>query len=176
MEVAQSSLRPRGILQARILEWVAFPFPRASSQPRGQTQVSCITGRYFTAEPLGKPKNTGLGRLSPAPADLPDPGIEQGSSALQANSLPTELSGKSLIKYLMGEKAGCKPLRRGSPCASVAKNPGRPGFHSWAGKISCRRKQQPTPVCLPEEFHEHRSQVGYSPWAHKESDTTEQLR
>ena len=29
-----------GILQARILEWVAFPFSRASSQPRDQTQVS----------------------------------------------------------------------------------------------------------------------------------------
>ena len=31
-----------GILQARILEWVAFPFSRGSSQPRDRTQVSCI--------------------------------------------------------------------------------------------------------------------------------------
>ena len=38
----------RGILQARILEWVAFPF-RGSSQPRDQTQVSCIAGRFFTS-------------------------------------------------------------------------------------------------------------------------------
>ena len=45
----------RGILQVRILEWVAFPFS----------------------------------------GDLPDPGIELGSPALQADSLPTELSGKS---------------------------------------------------------------------------------
>ena len=37
-----------GILQARILEWVAIPFSRGSSQPRNQTQVFCITGRYFT--------------------------------------------------------------------------------------------------------------------------------
>ena len=44
----------RGILQARILEWVAFPFSSGSSQPRNQT----------------------------------------GSSALHADSLPTELSGK----------------------------------------------------------------------------------
>ena len=35
------------ILQARILEWVAFPFSRGSSQPRDQTQVSCITGGFF---------------------------------------------------------------------------------------------------------------------------------
>ena len=38
----------RGILQARILEWVAFPFSRGSSQPRDQTQVSRIAGRFFT--------------------------------------------------------------------------------------------------------------------------------
>ena len=36
-----------GILQARILEWVAIPFFRGSSQPRGQTQVSCIAGGFF---------------------------------------------------------------------------------------------------------------------------------
>ena len=38
-----------GILQPRILEWVAFPFSRGSSQPRDQTQVSCIAGRFFTS-------------------------------------------------------------------------------------------------------------------------------
>ena len=38
-----------GILQARILEWVAFPFSRGSSQPMDQTQVSCIAGRFFTS-------------------------------------------------------------------------------------------------------------------------------
>ena len=37
-----------GILQARILEWVAIPFSRGSSQPRDQTQVFCIAGRFFT--------------------------------------------------------------------------------------------------------------------------------
>ena len=37
-----------GILQARILEWVAFPFSRGSSQPRDQTQVSHIAGGFFT--------------------------------------------------------------------------------------------------------------------------------
>ena len=37
-----------GILQARILEWVAFPFSRESSLPRNGTGVSCIAGRFFT--------------------------------------------------------------------------------------------------------------------------------
>ena len=36
------------ILQARILEWEAIPFPRASAQPRDQTHVSCTGGRSFT--------------------------------------------------------------------------------------------------------------------------------
>ena len=38
-----------GILQARILEWIAFPFSRGSSQPRDQTQVSHIAGGFFTS-------------------------------------------------------------------------------------------------------------------------------
>ena len=37
-----------GILQARILDWVAIPFSRGSSWFRDWTQVSCITGRFFT--------------------------------------------------------------------------------------------------------------------------------
>ena len=36
-----------GILQARILEWVAIPFSRGSSQPRDRTLVSCTAGRFF---------------------------------------------------------------------------------------------------------------------------------
>ena len=36
-----------GILQARILEWIAFPFSRGSSQPRDWIQVSHIAGRFF---------------------------------------------------------------------------------------------------------------------------------
>ena len=38
-----------GIFQARILEWVAMPSSRGSSQPRDQTQVSHVAGRFFTS-------------------------------------------------------------------------------------------------------------------------------
>ena len=49
--VLSDSLQPHGIyspwnLQARILEWVAFPFSRESSQTRDQTRVSCISGGF----------------------------------------------------------------------------------------------------------------------------------
>ena len=57
MKVAQSctalcdpmNYTVHGILQARILAWVAFPFSRGSSQPRDQTQVSHIVGGFFTS-------------------------------------------------------------------------------------------------------------------------------
>ena len=121
-----------GILQARILEWIAFPFSRGSFQPRSPA----LLADSLPVEPQGKPKNTGVGILSllqqifpteesnqgllhcrgilyqlshkgnpkywsgypiPSPVDLPDPGIETWSPALQVYSLPTELSGKPLI-------------------------------------------------------------------------------
>ena len=44
-----------GILQLRILEWVAIPFSRESSQPRNRTRVSCIAPDYLPSELLGKP-------------------------------------------------------------------------------------------------------------------------
>ena len=53
-----------GILQARILEWVALPSSRGSSQLRGQTQVSPLQADSLPSEPPGKPENTGVGSLS----------------------------------------------------------------------------------------------------------------
>ena len=42
----------QGILLARILEWVAFPFSRGFSQPRDGTQVSHIAGGFFTNQAI----------------------------------------------------------------------------------------------------------------------------
>ena len=53
--VARQVLLSMGILWPRILEWVAMPSSRGSSQPRDQTQVSCIAERIFLlSEPQGK--------------------------------------------------------------------------------------------------------------------------
>ena len=46
--VAHQAPMSMRILQEKILEWVAMPSSRGSSQPRDQTQVSCIAGRFFT--------------------------------------------------------------------------------------------------------------------------------
>ena len=47
-------------------------------------------------------------------------------------------------------------------------------LHPWVGKTPWRRKWQTSPIFLPGKSHEQRSLAGYSPWGHKESDTTEQ--
>ena len=44
----------RGILQARIQEWLAGPFSMGSSQPRDRTQISHIAGRFFSIWATGK--------------------------------------------------------------------------------------------------------------------------
>ena len=83
-----------GILQAWILEWAAFTFSRGSSQFRDRTQSSTLQVDSIPAEPQGKPKNTGVGSISFLQLIFLTRGINPGSLALQANSLPVELSGK----------------------------------------------------------------------------------
>ena len=63
---------------------------------------------------------------------------------------------------------------RGADGKASAYNAGDPGSIPELGR-SQRRKWQPTPVFLPGESHGQWNLVGYSPWGHKESDTTEQL-
>ena len=48
-----------GIFEARMREWVAISSSRGSSQPRGQTCISFLAGRFFTLEPPGKPSSRG---------------------------------------------------------------------------------------------------------------------
>ena len=51
--VAHQAPRSMETLQARMLEWVAMPSSRESSQPRHRTQFFHIVGRFFTVEPPG---------------------------------------------------------------------------------------------------------------------------
>ena len=69
----------------------------------------------------------------------------------------------------------------GFPGGSEVKNPpanardplvGIPGFDPWVGKITRRRKWQPTPLFLPGKSHGQRSLTGYSLWGCKELDAT----
>jgi len=60
MDCSPSGFSVHGILQARILEWIAIPFSRGTSQPRDQILVSCIAGRFFTVELQGSPMKNKL--------------------------------------------------------------------------------------------------------------------
>ena len=104
--------------------------------------------------------------LSPSPAPTTIENFQQKSSSpalwdttLLALGLPSGSSD--------GEESAC--------------HAGRPGFDPWVGKIPSvgkilwRREWQPTPVFLPGEFHGQRRLVDYSPWDHKELDSTGQL-
>ena len=86
MKVAQSCLTlchpmnytAHGILQTRILEWIAFPFSRGSSQCRDRTQVSHIAGRFFTIWATRETKNTGVGGLSLLQEIFPTQELDRG--------------------------------------------------------------------------------------------------
>ena len=121
----------------------------------------------------------------PFSGDLPDPGIEPGSPALQADSLSSEPPGKPcecpfigrklmLSKFLKGplllqkrERSRLSALRKDSalPLGCVS--------HLQTNNIVIlqaadrRRQWHHTPVLLPGKSHGWRSLVGYSPWGHK---------
>ena len=67
-----------GILLARLLEWVAFPFSRGSSQPRDRTQVSCIAGGFFTSWTTREAPKHWAGSLSLLQWIFPTQGSNQG--------------------------------------------------------------------------------------------------
>ena len=78
------------ILQANILEWVAFPFSKGSSQTRDQTQVSCIAGRFSTV----RVKSHGGSEVKASASNAGDqgsiPGL--GSSPGEGNGNPLQYS------------------------------------------------------------------------------------
>ena len=67
-----------GILQARILEWVAIPFSRRFSQTRDQTGSPTLQAGSLPAESSGKPKNTGVGSLCLLQRIFPTQELNQG--------------------------------------------------------------------------------------------------
>ena len=73
-----------------------------------------------------------------------------------------------IILGFPGGASGKKP-------ASQCRRYKRCRFEPWVGDIPWRRKWQPTPVFLPGESYAQSSLAGYSPWGHKELDTTEWL-
>ena len=76
-------------------------------------------------------------------------------------------------RQLYQSKTGLPGWLSGKESACQSRILKRCGFDPWIRKIPWRRKWEPTPVFLPGKSHGQKSQAGYSPWGHKESDTTE---
>ena len=76
--VARQAPLSMGILQGRILKWVAMSSSRGFSQPRDRILFSLIVGRFFTSEPPGKPKNTVVSSLSVLQETFPTQESNQG--------------------------------------------------------------------------------------------------
>ena len=70
-----------------------------------------------------------------------------------------------LPRWHSGKESACQ-CRRHKRC----------GFNPWIGKIPCGRKWQPAPAFLPGKLHGQGSLPGYSPWGHKELNTTDRER
>ena len=87
-----------GILQARILEWVAIPFSRGSPQPRDQTGVSQIVGRFFT---IWATKPHKLGEATP---NVRYPVTEKRGKTSNSTSLQGRNWPLSHIYFILEEK------------------------------------------------------------------------
>ena len=162
-----------------------MPSSRGSSQPRDQTHVSRTAGKFFTVWATKEAQDYYSGWLIPFPGDLPKPGIEPRSPALQANSSPfqppkkpknTIVGGLSLFQGIFPSQETnwgllhCRwilyQLRYWGSLSCIY-SCRRQGFSPWLGKIPWRRVWQPTPVFLSGESHGQRSLAGYSPWGCK---------
>ena len=84
-----------GTLQARKLEWVAFPFSRGSSQPRDRTQVSCTEGGFFTSWTTREIQESGGSSQSLLQWIFPTQESNWGLLHCRQIFLSTELSGSS---------------------------------------------------------------------------------
>ena len=78
-------------MQSTSCETMGWKKHKLESRLPGTIFIPALQVDSLPAEPQGKYNNTGVDSLFPSPGDLPDPGIQPGSPALQADSLPTAL-------------------------------------------------------------------------------------
>ena len=140
-----------GILQARILEWVAIPSSRGSSQPRNWTQVSYIAGDSLPSEPPAKPMNTRVGSLFLLQGNFLTQ--EWNQSLLHCRQILYQMSyredsvGPACPQWsFSGGASGKEP-------SCQCRRHRRHRFIPWILKMPWRKAWQPTPVFLSGEYH-----------------------
>ena len=98
-----------GILQARILEWVAIPFSRGSSRPRDRPLVHCTAGRLYPLSHQGFQTRVSTGPSNSAPGSVPRRNEnksmqkpEQGCSQKQCSQLPKGRNNPNVHPWMIG--------------------------------------------------------------------------
>ena len=136
--------------------------------PRGCTSSHHLGGRGL--EPLGWSGARSQRGASPGPAPWPCYGQGRGLRGWSSSQKQLSARAGSLVRARgLGAALVNQWRRRLRICLQWEKH----GFDPWARKIPWRREWPPTPVFFPGELHAQGSLAGYSPWSHKESDTTE---
>ena len=158
------------IFQARILEWVAISFSRGSSQPRVRTRVSYTAANSLLTELQGKPNF--IHRLIIKSISFDVPNVIVSLLSQFPFSISSWITFSKIYHFY---SFGISPNYLWNVEMSAL-------LHKWKVLQNSKIKEaftcfqwQPTPVSLPGKSHGQRSLVGYSPWSHKESDTTEWL-
>ena len=131
-----------GIFQAKVLEWVAISCSRGSSRPRDQTWVFSIADRCFTIWATREAQQRTY-LLCLFPNQGSNPGIETGSSAMEADALTSELPGR--IRPILCPN--CKESW-GKWVSGIF------NFYSKRQSLPARKTSSPRVLCsvLPTEF------------------------
>ena len=103
--VAHQAPLSMGILQARILEWVAMPSSKGSSQLRDRTQVSHIASRFFTSWATRKPQNSRVYTLNTILICQ----LWFGKAEKSLFSMPEYILGR--FQWLSGKESACRCSR-----------------------------------------------------------------
>ena len=91
------------ILQARILEWVAMPSSRGSSQPKDQTQIFCIADGFSTIWATREVWEYWSGKPIPSPGELPNLGIELEVTCIAGGFFTSWITREACyLRYLAG--------------------------------------------------------------------------
>ena len=107
----------------------------------------------------------------PSPGDLPNPGIEAGSPAFQADALTSVPPGKPIFSSWFSPNAYFLVVQMVKHLSTMRETQ----VQSLGWEDPLEKEAATTPVLLPGESHGWRSLLGYSPRGGKESDTTERL-
>ena len=122
-----------GILQARILEWVDFPFSRGSSQPRNRTRISCIAGGFFT-KLSGRPL-VWVGKIQRmAKTELIFPKVSTDSRLPAASSFSWSPRSESLESELLSSppRPTCKPANPLNVASNMPLTVTTPPLSDWS--------------------------------------------